>query len=119
MPHASIGRRLLTHAVGNRTVVRLGGDRVALDEGNALWLRGELLALVQPGRQVALDLGNVHFLTSTTAETLLGLHRRLEAVGGQLSVYHLTPPVAEVFAVLKLASILDVRTTPLDDPLRN
>jgi anti-anti-sigma factor len=96
------------------TVVRLEGGRVALDEEAALRFREGLLLLVREGRHLAVDLGNVHFLSSTTVETLLTVHRRLRAAGGRLSVFNLTPSVAEIFDVLNLAAILDVRTGPGD-----
>ncbi len=112
--------RVLTHALGDLTLVRLSGSQLDLGEADALWLRDRLLELVEAGRhQLALDLGNVRFLTSTLIEALLGLHRRLKACGGRISVFNLTPPVAEVFAVLKLADVLDVRTSPPQNILEN
>jgi anti-anti-sigma factor len=104
---------LLIDVSGERTVVRLVGSRVALDYEAALWLRGRLVGLVQQGRhRLAVDLANVPFLTSTAVEAFLGVHRKLKGAGGRLSLYDLTPPVAEVFTVLQLAGVLDVRTSP-------
>ena len=112
--------RLMTHAVGNRTFVRLAGERVDLDEGRALWLRDRLAGLVEGGRRhLTMDLGNVGFLTSTMVETLLSLNRRLKALDGSLSVCNLTPAVAEIFTVLKLANIIDVQTAQPNDVLWN
>ena len=42
-------------------------------------------------------------------ETLLALHRELTARGGHLVVCNLSPAVREVFAVLHLSDVLDVR----------
>lgn len=116
----AVACRLLTHVVGDQILVRLTGRRVDLDETNALWLRDRLNALVEAGGvNLSLDLGNVGFLTSTMVEALLGLHRRLVALGGHLCVCNLTPAVAEIFSVLKLAEIFDVRTAPPETGLWN
>jgi anti-sigma B factor antagonist len=111
---------LLTHTSGELTFVRLTGERVDLDEAGAFKLRDRLLALVEAGRRrLTLDLGNVGFLTSTMVETLLCLHRRLKALGGGLSVCNPTPGVAEIFAVLKLESVIEIHTDPPNDLLAN
>jgi anti-sigma B factor antagonist len=102
--------RLLTSDHKGFTVVRLAGDNIELDEAKALWLREALGLLATQGRRrLAVDLGNVSFLTSTMVETLLALHRELTAHGGQLIVCNLSPAVREVFSVLRLADVLDVR----------
>ena len=102
--------RLLTYTKDDVTFVRLDGDHIHLDEMAAIRLRENLQALVETGRyRLALDMGNIDFLTSTMVETLLSLHRQVNSVGGHLSVSNLTPIVAEVFAVLQLACVLDVR----------
>jgi anti-anti-sigma factor len=112
MPTALAPRRLLINVSGDRTVVRLVGNRVALNHEAALWLRRRLVGLVQQGQhRLAVDLANVPFLTSTAVEAFLGVHRRLKGAGGQLSLYDLKPPVAEVFTVLKLTGVLNVRTS--------
>jgi anti-anti-sigma factor len=112
MSHASADRQLLTEVAGPLTIVRLVGDRIDLSEADSRWLREALHALADEGRhQLAVNLSNVRFLTSTTIEVLLGLHRRLAALGGHLTVCAATPPVSEVFSVLKLDTILDVRPT--------
>ena len=104
--------RLLTYTNEDLTVVHLEGDRIYLDEMDAICLQDSLQKLVESGRyRLSIDLGNVVFLTSTMVETLLSLHRQLKAVGGHLSVSNLTPVVAEIFAVLKLTTILDVRSS--------
>jgi anti-sigma B factor antagonist len=120
MPSTPPYWRVLTHQVGDLTIVRLSGKQVTLEEANALWLRDRLVELVAAGQhRLALDLGNVDFLTSTMVEVLLALNRKLRELGGGLSLHNLKPPVAEVFAVLQLADVLDVHTTPPGSVLRN
>jgi anti-anti-sigma factor len=114
--------RLWVHSRGELTLVRLIGELIVLDEENALILRDELFRLVKEGKHhLALDLRHVRFLTSTMVEALLALNRRLSEAGGRLSVFNLTPPVAEIFAVLKLARVIDVRHSlpEADDLLSN
>lgn len=112
--------RLRAYSLGDLTVVRLIGHQIRLGEEESIRLRERLARLVDAGRlRLAVDLGNVVFLTSTTAETFLALHRRLKMLGGRLSLYNLTPPVAEVVEVLRLADIFEVGAYPLDAVLRN
>ena len=112
--------RVLTHVLGDLTIVRLSGSQIDLGEADALWLRERLVELIEAGRHnLALDLGNVRFLTSTLIEALLGLHRQLKPRGGRISLHNLTPPVAEVIAVLRLTDVLDVRTSPPGGVLEN
>jgi len=122
MSSFSLTWRLLTRDLGNTTLVRIAGPRLAgfhlgLDEEGANWLREKLLAQVELGRhRLAVDLANVSYLTSTAVEAFLDLHRKLEAAGGHLSLHNLTPPVAEIFAVLQMADILDLHSPPPESP---
>ena len=102
--------RLRKYSIDDLTVVRVEGTHVHLAEEDALRLRDALQELVEAGKlRLSLDLGNVTFLTSTVVEVLLSLNRQLETAGGHLSLFNLSPIVAEVFAVLKLANVLDIR----------
>ena len=105
--------RMLTHTVGDVTYLRFHGAKVVLDEENALQLRQRLSALVKAGRRkIVVDLGAVHYLTSTSVETFLAIHRQLMGGGGRLCLHNLTPPVAEIFAILKLDHVLDIDALP-------
>lgn len=120
MPSAPHCWRLQVYALGDLTVVRLVGDQIRLGEEDAIWLRERLSRLVETGRiRLAVDLGDVVFLTSTTAETFLALHRRLKALGGRVTIFNLTPHAAEIVEVLRLGEVLDVRTTAPDAVPRN
>jgi anti-anti-sigma factor len=101
--------RMLTHTVDDVTYLRFHGTQLVLDEENAQWLRERLSKLVQEGRRtIIVDLGAIHYITSTGVETFLAIHRQLKAEGGRLRLHHLTPPVAEIFAILKLNDVLDL-----------
>jgi anti-sigma B factor antagonist len=87
------------------TLIRLAGAGLSLHEEDALSLRRGLFRLLQEGhRRLAVDLGNVRFLTSTAVEAFLAIHRGLAAMGGRLSLHNPTPGVAEVFEVLRLTA---------------
>ena len=105
--------RMLTHSVGDVTYLRFHGTQVVLDEENAQWLRERLSSLVKAGRhKIILDMDAVHYLTSTGVEVFMAIHRQLRAAGGRLRLQNLTPPVAEIFAILKLDEVLDVGRSP-------
>jgi len=106
--------RLQTQPQGDVLFVRLLGSRIELEEEAARSLRDLFSRLVEETdrQKVVLDLGNVHFLTSTVVETLLALHRQLQALGRRLVVCNLTPPVAEVFTVLQLGNVFEVDPPP-------
>jgi anti-anti-sigma factor len=71
----------------------------------------ELLSLLGEGGQtvLALDFGNVSFVSSDGLAILLRLHKRLSADGRRLAVFNLRPHVYEVFSVTHLDTVLDVR----------
>jgi anti-anti-sigma factor len=56
-----------------------------------------------------LDLARVRFLTSTVLGQLVGLHRRVRAAGGELTLLNVAGDVYEVFVVTRLHQLLDVR----------
>jgi anti-anti-sigma factor len=90
------------------TVARLTAR--TLDEFNTEAVGEELSAVADQlgGRNLHLDLGEVHLLTSTGLAKLLCLHRQVRTLGGQLSLCNVHPEVYEVFVVTCLTGILDV-----------
>jgi anti-sigma B factor antagonist len=115
MPSASPCWRVLTHALGDVTFVRFTGDKVKLNEEISPWLLEQLSRLVEGGRdKLAVDLGNVEYLTSAAVEVFLAVRRKLRPRGGRLSLCNPRPVVAEVFAALKLGTVFDVYATTRD-----
>jgi anti-sigma B factor antagonist len=86
-----------------------------LSEANADDLGEELFRLVEgvARPRLRLDLGRVHFLTSTMLGKLVGLHKRVRAAGGELVLLNVTGYVYEVFELTRLHEFLDVRRPPL------
>src|SRR5690349_20972531 len=85
-----------------------------LNEANADDLGEQLSRLVEgvARPRLRLDLGRVHFLTSTVLGKLVGLHKRVRAAGGELALLNVTGDVYEVFEVTRLHRFLDVRRPP-------
>jgi anti-sigma B factor antagonist len=82
-----------------------------LSEANVQTSAEELFGLVdgQPRPRLGLDLGDVHYLTSTALGKFVALHKRLRAAGGQLVLANPTDLVREIFEVSRLDQILDIR----------
>ena len=55
-----------------------------------------------------LDFTNVEFITSVELGTLIGLHKRMKASGGWLTLFNLNPEVFEVFAVTRLDNLIEI-----------
>jgi anti-sigma B factor antagonist len=55
-----------------------------------------------------LDFTNVEYITSAELGTLIGLHKRVKAEGGRLTLFNLNPQVFEVFTVTRLETLLVV-----------
>lgn len=55
-----------------------------------------------------LDFTNVEYLTSIELGTLVGLHKKVKASGGRLTLFNLNAQVFEVFAVTHLQTLLAI-----------
>lgn len=55
-----------------------------------------------------LDLRNVAYLNSVELGTLISLHKRIEAGGGRLTLFNLTPLVLELFTTCRLELLLGI-----------
>ena len=78
--------------------VDLAGAPVLADEVDALALG--------PGHRVVLDLSGVDFMDSSGLHVLVRLHRRVEEVGGELSVRDPSPQVRHLLELTGLLPLL-------------
>ena len=94
---------------GDRAVVRISAPHFGSVDGEPADAR--LLSLIGELDQnlLALDFGNVNFMSSLGLALLLKLHKRLAASGRRLAVLNLQPHVYELFSVTRLDTVLDVR----------
>jgi len=99
---ARLGQTLLEES----RVFSLQGSRGSLQLGPA-----QLLALADPAgtKVVALDLGNVEYVTSTILGHLVALHKRLHGADGRLTLENVRPAVQDILRVTQLDQVLDAR----------
>ena len=100
---------LTVETVDDVAVVKLTGKN--LDDSNTQAVGEQLLRLVdEPGRRhLQLDLGNVEYVGSMGLAKLVALHKKVRAVGGQLTLINVDHFVYEVFQVTRLNTLLDIR----------
>jgi anti-anti-sigma factor len=55
-----------------------------------------------------LHFGNVESMTSAMAGKLVGLHRRVEELGGRLALCEVGPFLMEIFKILNLPRLIDI-----------
>jgi len=100
-PQAKVERR------GKVTIVKFSGAVISeADNALAYELEGHTQGADQG--QLFLDFTNVERLTSLELGTLLGLHKRLSACGGQLILFNLNAVVYEILVVTRLNKLLAV-----------
>src|SRR5579871_6825487 len=88
--------RILTFAGGRRDVVNmLARELIGCTEGLA-------------GCHLLLDFTNVDALGSEELGTLIGLHKKLAACGGRLTLFNLAAQVYEVLVVTRLHTLLGI-----------
>lgn len=97
---------LATRAVGEHTVVEVGGE---VDVYTAPRLRERLIEVIEGGaRQVIVDLGRVDFLDSTGLGVLVGALKRLRAVNGALRLVCGKEPLLKIFRITALDQVFPI-----------
>jgi anti-sigma B factor antagonist len=67
----------------------------------------------EPGRQqFDLDLSDVTFVSASGLGQLVGLHKRLQGVGGRLTLCNVDRNIYPVFEATRLTTLLDIRRVP-------
>ena len=59
-------------------------------------------------RHVSPDFAHVRFVSGTELGTLVGLHNRVAAAGGRLTLFNLSADVLRLFSLTRLDTLLDV-----------
>ncbi|HEY7311110.1 MAG TPA: STAS domain-containing protein [Gemmataceae bacterium] len=97
--------------LGDVTVVHFRGNRFLFDMQNLPLVSEDLHRLIEEaGRcRFALDLGNVVYLFSDVLGMFIALHKRLQAVGGQLTLFNVREELFEIFHLTQLDRILEIR----------
>jgi anti-anti-sigma factor len=60
------------------------------------------------GEHLLLDFANVKEISSLELGTLIGLHRRMAAAGGRLTLFNLSTLLYEVFTVTRLHTLMEI-----------
>jgi len=79
-----------TKTLDNLTIMAVSG---AIDGSTASELRDAIVEVVQPGRQLLLDLHKVHFMSSAGLRVMLLLHRQLHQHETRVVLVGLLEPI--------------------------
>ncbi len=101
-------RRFEAEDVDGVTVVRLSDP--ILDEENGAQLGEQIFRLAEGSerKQVRLDLAGVRFVSSAALGALIALNRKVQAIGGKLSLCNLNQEMKEVIRATKLDTVFDI-----------
>jgi len=61
-------------------------------------------------RKILLNFGNVEYLSSAALAKLITLNKKLQQVGGRLSLCNIDPQIYEVFEITKLNKLFNIQT---------
>ncbi len=92
---------------GNVRVVTFTADAVR-DVENMLARELESCTDGLAGSHLLLDFTNVERLGSVELGTLIGLHKRMQASGGRLTLFNLNAEVYEIFTASQLQTLLGI-----------
>jgi anti-sigma B factor antagonist len=92
-------------------VARVSLKQKTLDETNIHTIGDQLFRLIDElgRRKLHLDFSKVELVSSSGLGKLVALHKKLQAVGGHLTLYNLRERTYEVFEITRLDTLLDIR----------
>lgn len=94
---------------GNIPVIRIRG---ALDIGSAPGVNQRLLEAAAVGAgKVNFDLSEVDFIDWAGLGVIAGALWRMRSAGGDVAITGASPPVAEAFAISRIAEIVEISRT--------
>jgi anti-sigma B factor antagonist len=103
---------LSTETVGDRTVVRVGGE---IDVYTAPKLREQLVELVNDGSyHLVVDMEGVDFLDSTGLGVLVGGLKRVRAHEGSLRLVCTQERILKIFRITGLTKVFPIHTSVQD-----
>jgi sigma-B regulation protein RsbU (phosphoserine phosphatase) len=88
------------------TIIKIAAD--ALDSGNDRNFRKEVIASLDPGTKVLLDMIDVEFVDSSGLGAILSCYRQLNSTGGSLKLCCLNTRVQTLFELVRMHRIFDV-----------
>jgi anti-sigma B factor antagonist len=92
-------------------VTRVTFVQKSLDDANVHTIGEHLYGLIdqQGRRKLQLDFSRVEVVTSAGLGKLVALHKKMQTVGGHVSLHNLRERTYEVFEVTRLNTLLDIR----------
>ncbi len=95
--------------VGDATVVRFTVPEI-VDEKTANLLGEQLFELVEKRgrRRLVLNFSRVRLMVSTMMAKLLGLRRKMDAVGGRVALCETNPELSEVLEALRFGQLFGI-----------
>jgi anti-sigma B factor antagonist len=110
--------RLEVKQNGDTTVVSFVEKRI-LDEETIHVMGEHLIRLVDSGRRkIYLDFSNVEFLRSPVFGILIALHKKLQAVEGNLTLCNVNSDIYELLERTRLDSFFNIQRGSEDDGAR-
>jgi anti-anti-sigma factor len=107
MAEADAGSLLEREDIGDVTVVRINVRSLLHDETTEDVFRRIASVLDEPGRRkLVLNFRTIEFFSSAAQGQLVTVYRKVQAAGGRLVLCNVTPTVAGVLQVTRLADIL-------------
>ncbi|MFW6283854.1 MAG: STAS domain-containing protein, partial [Desulfosalsimonas sp.] len=98
--------RIKTETLDDLLVVKVLES--AVDAGNALELKAELLPLVEKYRKVALDMGKVKFMDSSGVGAMLSCLRTIHHNSGELRLFSVKPNLYQLFKLVRLDTLVGI-----------
>lgn len=88
-------------------------DRNILDEANIQKIGEEIIEIIEGSTdpKLLIRFSNVDHLSSAALGTLITIHNKVKAAGGQLRLADIDPQIYEVFAITRLNMLFEIHET--------
>ena len=108
-------QHISTNLVGDICIVRLLDKRI-VDDVSIHELGSELFTLVEQGghKKLLLNFSAVEFLSSAALGKLIMLHKKVSTRGGSMKFCRISPDIQELFTIMNLGRIFDIRPKEAD-----
>ncbi|MDO4551524.1 MAG: STAS domain-containing protein [Planctomycetia bacterium] len=108
-------RHISLNVVDDICVIRLLDSRI-VDDISILELGNELFTLVEEGghTKLLLNFSSVEFLSSAALGKLIMLYKKITIRKGALKLCCITPDIRELFTIMNLDRIFDIREEEAD-----
>ncbi|MDO4585026.1 MAG: STAS domain-containing protein [Planctomycetia bacterium] len=108
-------RHISLNIVDDICVVRLLDNRI-VDDINIYELGTELFSLVEQGgyTKILLNFSDVGFLSSAALGKLIMLYKKIAVRNGMLKLSNIAPDIRELFTIMNLDRIFDIRPEEAD-----